>query len=1344
MLEKVKIQSYVTFVGVPGSGKSATARHIALILHQQGYQILPITDKNKIEDYRDQNNPQVFVIDDVVGIFGLDMAEFNMLMKYQNKMTIPSTSNTKFLMTCREMVFRNEVVSKTHFLSKETNVIHLHSVENALTDKDKLDLLVKYNVDKNILTPQKVSLTSKMFPYLCKLFVNRKEYQHYGPDFFTTPVPCILEVLDGLKTRKSIQYASLVLLMAFQNKLSEELLESNEKNEYEISLNDMKCNFLKRCKVSCSTDSFQFVDALSEMEGTYTKKCGSLFTFIHDNMFEITAYHFGREFPELIMQYMSSDYIANNIKLDAEKNEGKGNQREKIGVHEHSKINLATEKVIDLSIRLKKPEYPMFAERLIRDIEHGEYNNVFGNDLLKHFSVLETFLGVLEKKSFADLFSIFLSDMRKKIKMQNYEHVKHSLHETDFSVWEIHSMLLDDSGLNKKSVRAISWVIFYGHHQILQFLIDRSVRETGNVDCIFRNSFNTDHQTYSVIGHSKSLVCESGSNLENVLKYCKSENGTDTSDEDSEADIDTYNEPVIVEQCRLLCLACVGKDLNSVQILLKHIPKEAINYIIEDEYSCLINEPLIIACKFGHLNIAIELLRAGADANLKAETNTPLTSACKHGHLNVVKELIKSGADVNLKDSYETPLTVACYKGYFEIVKQLLKEGADVNEHNDNHTPLIAACDGGHISIVKELINAGADVNLNYLETFPLLAAYHQENIFEELIKAGADINKQKEDNPLLTIAGSWSEDVSEVQKLIKAGASPNFSDGKKTALIAACLQGHVNTVKELIRAGAKVNLSEENKTPLIVACNEGHMDIVVQLIRSGADVNPRNDSTTPLVAACEKGHFVIVKELIKAGADINLKSRHTEPLLVEEEEMHFDELIEIWATGNRQDTGTTPLIVACENGEMNIIEQLIKGGADVNLNCKYDSPLLAACVEGYLNIVVKLIRSGVDVNPKNGSTPPLIAACKNGYFDIMKELIKAGADINVIGREKESHFAEWDDDCDALRECLIAGNIYLEYESVTPLAAACKNGHLAIIDELIEAGANINLKGGNKALLLNSCDEAYIGIVEELLIAGGHIKQSDDSISPLIAACEHEQLDIMKELVKAGACVNLKSKNKAPLIAACDKDNLTIVQVLINAGADVNLRYQNKTPLIAAFYNGSLEIIEELLNAGADVNLRCENKSPISAAFDGHNLEIVEMLMKKGLVIKFTKNNKALIDACDRGYLCVVKGLLKAGSNVNQNVANQTPLLAACEAGHLYIVKELIKEGADVNKNCGNQTPLTVACFWGETAIVKELIQAGADVNLSNGDQTPLEIACDEENSILVEELMNAGAGLI
>ncbi|XP_062587315.1 uncharacterized protein LOC134248948 isoform X2 [Saccostrea cucullata] len=48
MLNKVRGQPYMTFVGAPGTGKSATIHHIALILQEEGYEIIPIIDISEI------------------------------------------------------------------------------------------------------------------------------------------------------------------------------------------------------------------------------------------------------------------------------------------------------------------------------------------------------------------------------------------------------------------------------------------------------------------------------------------------------------------------------------------------------------------------------------------------------------------------------------------------------------------------------------------------------------------------------------------------------------------------------------------------------------------------------------------------------------------------------------------------------------------------------------------------------------------------------------------------------------------------------------------------------------------------------------------------------------------------------------------------------------------------------------------------------------------------------------------------------------------------------------------------------------------------------------------------
>lgn len=92
-------------------------------------------------------------------------------------------------------------------------------------------------------------------------------------------------------------------------------------------LNDKKRNFLKKCRVPQHTDNFQIVDALSKMQETYIDRHGNIFTFVHSYLFEIIAYHFDRRFPELILQYMSSYYIACIIKIDT--NNTKKHKRKK-------------------------------------------------------------------------------------------------------------------------------------------------------------------------------------------------------------------------------------------------------------------------------------------------------------------------------------------------------------------------------------------------------------------------------------------------------------------------------------------------------------------------------------------------------------------------------------------------------------------------------------------------------------------------------------------------------------------------------------------------------------------------------------------------------------------------------------------------------------------------------------------------------------------------------------------------------------------------------------------------------------------------------------------------------
>jgi ankyrin repeat protein len=57
--------------------------------------------------------------------------------------------------------------------------------------------------------------------------------------------------------------------------------------------------------------------------------------------------------------------------------------------------------------------------------------------------------------------------------------------------------------------------------------------------------------------------------------------------------------------------------------------------------------------------------------------------------------------------------------------------------------------------------------------------------------------------------------------------------------------------------------------------------------------------------------------------------------------------------------------LLLLKNGYLEIVELLLKNGADTNKSTKYgETPLSIACKYGHLEIVELLLKNGADVNP--------------------------------------------------------------------------------------------------------------------------------------------------------------------------------------------------------------------------------------------------------------------------------------------------------------------------------------------------------------------------------------------
>ena len=107
-----------------------------------------------------------------------------------------------------------------------------------------------------------------------------------------------------------------------------------------------------------------------------------------------------------------------------------------------------------------------------------------------------------------------------------------------------------------------------------------------------------------------------------------------------------------------------------------------------------------------------------------------------------------------------------------------------------------------------------------------------------------------------------------------------------------------------------------------------------------------------------------------------------------------MEKLIIIGADVNERDVkDETPLIIAILEGKYDVVEVLLKQGADINAigGWWFRTPLHYASEAGYENIVELLISNGADVNAEGSDdATPLDLAVEQGYINIIDLLEEA------------------------------------------------------------------------------------------------------------------------------------------------------------------------------------------------------------------------------------------------------------------------------------------------------------------------------------------------------------------
>jgi uncharacterized protein len=177
-----------------------------------------------------------------------------------------------------------------------------------------------------------------------------------------------------------------------------------------------------------------------------------------------------------------------------------------------------------------------------------------------------------------------------------------------------------------------------------------------------------------------------------------------------------------------------------------------------------------------------------------------------------------------------------------------------------------------------------------------------------------------------------------------------------------------------------------------------------------------------------------------------------------------------------------------------------------------------------------------------------------------------------------------------------------------TPLIAALYQGHMGIVDALIEAGAPLDVFA---AAALGRQGDVDARLAED---PAALASMSYDGWTPLHLAAFFGHAALVAHLIGRGAGVNARSTNSmrnTPLHAAVAGGRVEAALALIDAGADVNAADGGgHTPFHIAAEGGYVPIVEALLRHDADPHIvDSEDRTPLARAAARNHAAVVDLI---------------------------------------------------------------------------------------------------------------------------------------